>query len=610
MRVARRRLLSFALAACLALAATALAWLLTRPPLPLAAAERLFQAVAFHLAAPLSPPHPRIVLVVIGEETLDAFPYRSPVDRGFLAGLVDDLARAGVAAIGLDLLFDQPTEPVKDAALGEAIRRSTAPVVGLTVGPETPMPPARARFLAEFLAGLPSGTGNLSREIFDDTVRMHVPVHPVTGAPSFPVAIARILGVAAPAEPFPIAWRRTAGGPVSPAYPAEAVALLPPGWLRGRVALVGSLQPGIDQHRTPASAFAPRSFGVEIHAQVLAQLLDGRARPDDATWRELPAMAALAALGLVAGLRLAGQRVILALAALSLVWLGAVTLAVAEGAPPPPALPPVLASILAGGGARAWKGREERRDRAALRQLFARFLSPQVAEALIGERDLFLAGGRPRPQELTATVLFSDVAGFTRICESLPPEPLVAWLDRYIDTMVAIVAAHGGVVLRFVGDGILAAFGVPVPRRDAAAVAADAQAAARCALAMEEAMAALNAAWRAEGLPEAGLRIGIHTGPMVAGSLGRGERMEYCLLGDTANVGARLEQMGKAHGGEGPGACTIMVGDPTWRLFGGAFLGVRVGELALRNRRAPLAAWRIDSRAMAAQPVTEDRPRV
>jgi class 3 adenylate cyclase len=606
MQVPRRRVLNVALPVCVALAATALSWLLTRPPMPLAAAERLFQAASFHLAAPFRPPHPRIVLIAIDDATLDGFPYRSPVDRGFLAALVDQLAKAEVAAIGLDLLFDQPTEPAKDAALQAAMRQSAAPVVALSAGPETPLSPARAAFLDEFLSGVRTGIGNLAREVFDDTVRTHIPLHPVTGAPSFPVTLARTLGVATPAEPFPIAWRRTAEGSVAAVYPAHVISLLPAEWLRGRAALVGGLQPGVDEHRTQASAFVPRSFGVEIHAQVLAQLLDGRARPGDAVLRELLCIAALAGAGVLAGMLLTGQRLLLALGVLSLGWLAVAVLAVRLGVPPWPALPPVLASVVAAGGARAWTGRAERRDRAALRQLFARFLGAPVAEALIGERELFLAGGRPRPLELTATVLFSDVAGFTTICESLPPEPLVAWLDRYIDTMVPIVVAHDGVVLRFVGDGILAAFGVPVPRRDAEAIAADARNAARCALAMEQAMAELNAAWRAEGMPEAGLRIGIHTGPMVAGSLGHGERMEYCLLGDTANVGARLEQLGKEHGGTGPGSCTILLGDPTWRLLGGAMRGVRIGDLALRNRRATLAAWRIDSRAVAAQPAEQE----
>ena len=81
--------------------------------------------------------------------------------------------------------------------------------------------------------------------------------------------------------------------------------------------------------------------------------------------------------------------------------------------------------------------------------------------------------------------------------------------------------------------------------------------------------------------------------------------MEFCLLGDTENVGARLEQLGKQHGGEAPGCCTIILSEPSWRLLDGAFPGLRIGEVVLRNRSARIAAWRIDSRAvrmLAAQP--------
>ena len=600
MAVPRRRWLEAALGALLLLAAL----LLARPLL--AAAERLFQATAFRLVAPVQPPHPRLALIGIGEATLDAFPYRSPVDRAFLARLIKDLAKAGVAAIGLDLLLDQKTEPAKDAALREAMRQAGVPVVVISVAPETALPPARAQVLAEFLEGVASGTANLPREVFDGTVREHVPRHPDTGAPSFAAALAGALGAAVPDQPFALAWRRTAQGPVAPVYPAEAVSLLPAEWLRGRVALIGSMQPGIDEHRTIASTFGRPSFGIEIHAQALAQMLDGNAAAGTRfAWREALAVAGMAALGLLAGARLAGRPLLLALGGLGAAYLAAVLAVQAAGGVAWPGLQPILALLLAGGATRAWRSRQERRDRVAMRTLFARFLSAPVAEVLLRDRELFLAGQRPRPQELTATVLFADVAGFTGICEILPPEPLVAWLDRYIDTMTEIIRAHGGVVLRFVGDGILAVFGVPVPRRDEAAIAADAQAAVRCALAMEQAMAALNADWRAAGLPEGGLRIGVHTGSMVAGSLGQGERMEYCLLGDAANVGGRLEQLGKEHGGDRPGACTIMVGEPCWRRLGGAFGGRRVGELALRNRQARLAVWQVDSRAVREGEVVE-----
>jgi adenylate cyclase len=208
-----------------------------------------------------------------------------------------------------------------------------------------------------------------------------------------------------------------------------------------------------------------------------------------------------------------------------------------------------------------------------------------------------MSGGRPRPQQLTATVLYADVAGFTSICEGLAPEPLIAWLDRYIDTMAGLIMAHDGVLLRFIGDGILAVFGVPLPRRDEAGIATDANNAARCALAMEQAMARLNDAWEAAGLPVGGLRVGLHTGPMVAGSLGTGPRMEFCLLGDTANIGARLEQLGKDHAEPGPRYCTIVVGEATWSRLAGALPGIPIGDVLLRGRHTTMPAYRIDAAA-------------
>src|SRR5258708_7312869 len=169
---------------------------------------------------------------------------------------------------------------------------------------------------------------------------------------------------------------------------------------------------------------------------------------------------------------------------------------------------------------------------------------------------------RPRPQELAATVRSSDVAGFTPICEKLAPGPLIAWLDAYIDAMVQVVIAHDGVVLRFIGDGILAVFGAPVPRRSETEISADARNAAQCALSMAAAMRRLNDGWRSEGLPTAAVRGGLYTGPLVTGSLGSGSHMEYCLLGDTANTAARLQPARQA---PSPAAedSIILVGQPT-----------------------------------------------
>jgi class 3 adenylate cyclase/CHASE2 domain-containing sensor protein len=592
-------------AACIALiviVSIAAALVLTRPPSPLAAAERLVEAVAFRFLGPRHPPDSDVIVVGITEDTLAAFPYRSPIDRAFLADLIDALARDGVAAVGLDVVLDRPTEPAKDAALRRALHRTDIPVVAISIAPDTAMPPQRRRFLADFLTGVRTGDANLARDRFDDVIRNHVPLHSATGLRSFPAAIATALGVTVPDQPFPIEWQRgSAGahsGPDVPTYPAESIRVLPPDWLKGKVALIGSLIPGSDEHRTLPSSFGQPSFGVEIHAQVVSQLLQRRAVPAPALpWRELLLSAVLAAVGAGLGIAWVG---VLAATALLLVGVGFIVAALTGYALTGalvPVVSPIVALIAAGGSARAWRGWADRRDRSALRALFSRFVSEPVVNEIMKDRDLFMSGGRPRPVELTATVLFADVAGFTTICEALAPEPLIAWLDQYIDAMAAIIMAHDGVLLRFIGDGILAVFGVPVPRRDEAAIVTDATNAARCALAMERAMERLNDAWSAAGLPVGGLRVGLHTGTMVAGSLGTGARMEFCLLGDTANVGARLEQLGKEYADPSPRYCTIVVGEPTWMRLGGAFPGIRLAEFTPRGTHSSLTAYRIDSAA-------------
>jgi adenylate cyclase len=578
--------------ALLLLCAIGAALVLAEPPSPIAAADRLFESLAIRFFTPPRPPSDRIVIIGLTEETLGLLPYRSPLDRGFLAGLIETLSARGVSAIGLDIVFDQPTEPDKDQALDTALRQVPTPVVIGSITDDTPLPPSQRRYLEAFAANHRHGYTNLARDTFDDSVRLHIP-RDGGGAPSFAAAVAETAGATVPDQPFPIAWQSTADGTAPfPVYPAHLIPSLPAAWLKGRIALVGLLIPGQDEHRTPLSVFAHPTFGVEIHAHALAQMLDGSARTLPGRWIEWGAVAAAAAIGMSLAAVNSGALLIMAIVALiSAIWGGALA-AFSAGAPLVAPLAPTLALSLGAGGARTWRGLHERRDRKVLMQLFSRFVGESLVREFWKQRDSFLDGGHPRPLELTATVLFSDIAGFTPICETLAPGPLIAWLDRYIDTMVRIVADHDGVVLRFIGDGILAAFGAPVARGTEAEIDADAQNAVASALAMVAAMRRLNETWQAEGLPTAGIRIGIFTGPLIAGSLGSGAHMEYCLLGDTANTAARLEARGKAHV-EGPQDCVILIGEPTWARLAGRFRAAEVGEVNLRGKRHPVGVYRI-----------------
>jgi adenylate cyclase len=474
-------------------------------------------------------------------------------------------------------------------------------VISLT--PAAPLPLPQRRYLDEFTSGVRTGFANLARDRFDDMIRRHVPIDPESGMQSFAAAVAETAGARAPREAFEIEWLpRSRPGIPFPVYPAESIHLLPKDWLRGKILLIGSLLPGVDEHRTLASAFGDPTFGVEIHAHVISQILEGReAAVRGRNSAELWSTIALAAIGVVTGLTSAGWIMVSSLTVLAaLFWAGALSI-FAAGGPLVPLVAPVWALALASGSIRVWRGRGERRDRQVLRQLFSRFVSEPVVTEILREREAFLRGGRPRPHELTATVLFSDIAGFTPICESLEAEPLIAWLDRYIDVMVQRITDHGGVVLRFVGDGILAVFGAPIPRTSEEEIIVDARNAARCALAMKDAMRELNAFWREAELPVAGMRIGIHTGPLVAGSLGSGSHMEYCLLGDTANTAARLEALGKQHTDGAPDDCVILIGEPTWQRLAGTVSGIAVGEVPLKGKRRRISVYRIGATAAPAQ---------
>jgi class 3 adenylate cyclase len=583
---------TMAVSVLLFLGAIGAAFGLAAPPSPIAAADRLFESLAIRFFTPVRPPSDRIVIIGLTEETLGLLPYRSPLDRGFLARLIETLSARGVSVIGLDIVFDQPTEPDKDQALDTVLRQVPTPVVIGSITDDTPLPPAQRRYLEAFVAGHRHGSTNLARDTFDDAVRLHIP-RDAGGTRSFAAAVAEAAGTKAPDQPFPIAWRpATDGAPPFPVYPAHLVSTVPAAWLKGRIALVGLLVPGLDEHRTPLSVFAHPTFGVEIHAHALSQMLERSALADPDPWIGWSAVAAAAAVGMALAAIDNGALLIMAIVVLiSAIWGGALA-AFSAGAPLVAPLAPTLALSLGAGGARTWRGWHERRDRKVLMQLFSRFVGESLVREFWKQRDSFLDGGHPRPLELTATVLFSDIAGFTPICETLAPAPLIAWLDRYIDTMVRIVANQDGVVLRFIGDGILAAFGAPIARRTEAEIDADAQNAVASALAMVAAMRQLNEAWQAEGLPTAGIRIGIFTGPLVAGSLGSGAHMEYCLLGDTANTAARLEARGKAHV-EGPQDCVILIGEPTWRRLAGRFRAAEVGDVTLRGKQHPVGVYRI-----------------
>jgi adenylate cyclase len=221
------------------------------------------------------------------------------------------------------------------------------------------------------------------------------------------------------------------------------------------------------------------------------------------------------------------------------------------------------------------------RERERILQTFGRVVEPVV-------RDRLLAGDlQAEGEERTATVLFCDLRGFTTFAERTPPRELVQTLNEFFTAMTAWARSCGGFVDKFIGDGVLVVFGlfdaVEGPEGGAAA-------ALRCALGMRDGLTRLNAERGARGQPPLAMKVGVHTGPVVAGTLGAADRHEYTVVGDTVNVAARLEGLCGDHG------CEMMVSATTWDLADAG--GVRLPEairaaVTARGRGGEVQVYRV-----------------
>lgn len=189
---------------------------------------------------------------------------------------------------------------------------------------------------------------------------------------------------------------------------------------------------------------------------------------------------------------------------------------------------------------------QEQQEKQQLMALFSMNVSPGTAELIWRHKGQILDQGELSAQNLTATVLFMDIRGFTSITEALPSQQLLPWLNQYFETMTDCIMEHGGMVDKYIGDAIMAVFGAPVPRTRPEEVCTDAIAALQTAVEMHGRLQRLNQQLTAQNLPNIKFGIGIHTGPLVGGTVGNRHRLNYSLFGDTVNVAARLESLTKS----------------------------------------------------------------
>lgn len=209
---------------------------------------------------------------------------------------------------------------------------------------------------------------------------------------------------------------------------------------------------------------------------------------------------------------------------------------------------------------------------------YGRFLPEYVVKQMLENPESFKLGGVNQK----ITVLFADIRGFTRLSEHAPPERIVQLLNKYFSAMTDIIFAHGGTLDKYIGDGLMALFGAPTVTAD------DATNAVNAAVAMQRRILNINEELRAEGLPEIGVGIGLHTGEAVVGYIGSERRSEYTAIGDTVNTAARLESNSK--GGQ------ILVSDATSQSAHSRYKLEAREPIYVKNRVQPVPLFEVDWR--------------
>jgi adenylate cyclase len=548
----------------------------------------------FELRGTRAPETP-IVIVSIDEDSFDELNEPWPWPRSLHGQLIERLSADRPAAIGLDILFPEPSGrgPEDDAAFARALG-AAGNVVLAGVRTEVQQTFIERQDLnrpVDVLLDQAAGVGVVNLVHDQDAFVRRAPLgmpHGSLTVPSFATALRdRAQAAGVPAAPLPnAAWLHIdyAGGPRTfPTVPYYQVVRreIAPGTFRGKIVLVGATSAAL--HDVFPTPFAPFGMpGVEIHANVLETLLRGIPIVRVPRW-------AAAAMALVAA------------------FLGA---GVANRARPLLSLPAVLIAMAAFAGtafaAFAW-GRywidqtpvplglglgyvaatfnhvvRARREKLRL----SRFFSPSVLRQITNDR------AEPDRSRRVVSILFSDIRGFTPIAERLSPEAVAEFLGDHMTTMTDAVFAHGGIVVQFVGDEIMALFNAPFDQPDHELQAV------RTGLALQQRVREVSDRWIARCGSPVRIGVGIHTG-----EAGSAQRVEYGAIGDTINLASRLQGLTKEF------TAPLIISETTYQAVREHVACRMLGDVAVRGKAMPVRIYAVEREGPVRAPrVAVERP--
>ncbi|MBF0361522.1 MAG: adenylate/guanylate cyclase domain-containing protein [Oligoflexia bacterium] len=494
--------------------------------------------------------NPNIVILAIGEETYEKFPYRSPLDRKFLADTINYLIKSQVKAIGIDILFDQPTEATKDLFLKNVLKNTTVPIVMITGQEENGLTKKQVDYLNNFFSDLnlnlnkdnlllSKSLATIMKDHRDGTVREFLVER--NGVDSFAQALAKkvtnnIISSTFKSKSNSISIIYKHNNSFSQ-YPIHAVAHLPIEWIRDKIILIGAILPHEDRHRTPLSLLSSNSSsndisGIEIHAHVLAQILDNQYRKEIPLLVDILLTTIFVSFALIVGMILFNTwiKILISIFILLLLWISSFYFKALFFIPTFTLTVCYFISFSTGIILSAITLRKEKKF---IRDAFSRYLSNDVINLIEKDPSKLKLGGERRE----ITILFSDVAGFTTISESMEPEVLVKILNHYLDEMNKVIIKYGGTIDKYIGDAIVAFFGAPLSSTNHQEMAL------RCALEMDQIAKKFILEYKKYSFGTT--RIGLNCGQAIVGNIGSTSHFDYTAIGDAVNVASRLEGANK-----------------------------------------------------------------